>query len=93
MEYHTPEILRDALKMTPLYNRVMQRMKIQWLGLKLSPPLLLGLGEGKYQAKEKKEWEEAENNARFYPPEGMPSMIPWDVREATMALKEMQKED
>ena len=62
-------------------------MQIQWLGLKLSPPLLLELGEGKYQAKENKEWEDAEKNARFYTPGGTPSMVPWDVEEAIRALK------
>ena len=60
LEYHTPDILRVSLEREPLYNRVMQTMKIKWLGLKLSPSLLLGMGVGKYQAKEDKEWEEAD---------------------------------
>ena len=64
-------------------------MRIQWIGLKLSLPLLLGLHEGRDQYEEKKEWNEAKNNAGFYPPEGTPSEVPWDVRDATKAMKEM----
>ena len=34
-----------ALERAPLYKRAMQAKKIQWLGLKLNPPLLLGLND------------------------------------------------
>ena len=59
MEYHTSEILRGALEKTPLYKRAMQTRKIQWIGLKLSPPLLLGLSDGNEQDEQNREWEEA----------------------------------
>lgn len=45
-EYHSLERLRNALERTPLYKRIMQRTNIKWIGLKLCPPLLLGLQEG-----------------------------------------------
>ena len=67
-------------------------MKIQWLVLKLSPPLLLGLGDGKDQEEENKKWEEEKMNVGFYPPEGNPSLLPWEVRGATKEVKEMEED-
>ena len=72
--------MKAALERTPLYKRAMQTMNIKWLGLKISPTLLVGLREGKDKNEEDKEWEEPKNNAWFYPPEGIPSMLPWDVK-------------
>lgn len=46
-EYHSPQRLREALNMTPMYKKSMQRLKVNWIGLKLSPPLLLGMIEGR----------------------------------------------
>ena len=61
--------------------------------MKLNPPLLLGLSDGKGQDEQKKQWEEVEKNDGFYPPEGTPTLLPWEVRGSIKALKEMQKED
>ena len=58
-EYHTPKILRGALEREPLYKRAMQAKKIQWLGLKLSPPLLLGLTNEEDTDAKDREWENA----------------------------------
>lgn len=52
----------------------MQRLKTNWIGLKLSPPLLLGMLEGRKEEEERKQWEEIEKHARFYPQEETPSM-------------------
>ena len=46
-EYHSPMRLKEALRRVPTYKRSMQRLKVNWIGLKLSPPLLLGMLEGK----------------------------------------------
>ena len=81
------------MERAPFYERAMQRMKIQWLRLKLNPPLILGLHEGREKNEDQKEWEEEENNVGFYPPEGTPFELPWDVRETTRALKEIRRED
>lgn len=67
----------------------MQRLKFNWIGLKLNPPLLLGLQEGRNEEEQRKEWTKIENNAHFYPQEGTPFQEPWDVREATRAMKYM----
>jgi len=88
-ECHFPKRLRNALERTPLYKKAMQRLKINWIGLKLSPPLLLGLLEGKKEEEERKQWEEIEKNAGFYPQEETPSTKSWDVKEATRAMKDM----
>jgi len=71
----------------------MQRLKFKRIGLKLNPPLLLCLQEGRYEAEEHKEWTQIEKNAGFYPQEGKPSEEPWDVEEGTGAMKEMHIDD
>jgi len=45
-EYHSPQRLIEALNRTPMYKQSMQRLKVNWIGLKLSPPLPLGMLEG-----------------------------------------------
>lgn len=82
-------MLRNALDRTPLYKRAMQRLKVNWIRLKLSPPLLLGLQGGRNEEEERKQWEYIEKNAGFYPQESTPSTKPWDVKEATGAMKHM----
>jgi len=51
-EYHSPMRLKEALKRVPMYKCSMQRLKVNWIGLKLSPPLLLGMLEGKREEEE-----------------------------------------
>ena len=46
----------------------------------------------KKPSKQKKH-KEIEINAGFYPEEGTPSKEPWDVREATKAVKELHMDD
>jgi len=53
-EYHSSQRLREALNMTPIYKQSMQRLKVNWIGLKLSPPLLLGMLEGRKEEEEKR---------------------------------------
>ena len=62
-----------------MYKQSMQRLKVNWIGLKLSPPLLLGMLEGIKEEEERKQWEEIEKHARFYPQEETPSTEAWDV--------------
>ena len=66
--------MRDALKRAPLYKKALQRLKINWIGLKLSPPLLLHMLEGRKEEEERKQWEERENHARVYTQEETPSI-------------------
>ena len=53
-EYHFPQRLREALNMTPMYKQSMQRLKVNWIGLRLNPPLLLGMLEGRREEEERK---------------------------------------
>lgn len=46
-EYDSPERLRNALEMTPLYKKAMQILKINWIGPKINLPLMLGFSEGR----------------------------------------------
>ena len=88
-EYHSPQRLREALNRTPMYNKSMQRLKVNWIGLKLSPPLLLGMLEGRKDEEEKWQWEEVERKASFYQQEEEATAEAWDVKEATRAIKDM----
>ena len=92
-EYHTPERLRGALERAPLYKRAMQAKKILWLGLTLSPLLLLGLNDEKDTDAQDREWESEKNNNGFYPLQKTPTLLPQEIRGAIKDLKEMQEED
>jgi len=45
-EFRSPTKMREALARVPLYKQLMQNLQANWIGLKLSPRLLLGLLEG-----------------------------------------------
>lgn len=88
-EYHSPQKLREALNKTPMYKKSMQRLKVNWIGLKLSPLLLLGMLEGRKEEEEKRQWEEIEKKAGYYEQEEETTSEAWDVKEATRAMKDM----
>jgi len=88
-EYHSPQRLREALNRTPMYKKSMIRLKVNWIGLKLNPPLLLKMLEGRTKEEEKRQWEEVERKASFYKQEEETTTEEWDVREATRAMKDM----
>jgi len=67
----------------------MHRLKVNWIGLKLSPPLLLGMLEGRKEKEEKRQWEEVEKKVGFYEQEEEITKEARDVREATRAMKDM----
>jgi len=54
-EYHSPQRMRKALNRTPMYKQALQRLKVNWIGLRLSPPLLLGMLEGSKEEEERKQ--------------------------------------
>jgi len=49
-----PRKTMECLGENPLYKRIMQRLKVRWIGLKLNPSLLWGLQEVRNQAEEQK---------------------------------------
>ena len=57
--------MREALNRTPMYKQALQRLKVSWIGLRLIPPLLLGILEGRKEEQERKQWEEIEKDAGF----------------------------
>ena len=65
-EYHSPTRMREALARIPLYKQLMQNLQANWIGLKFSPPLLLGLVEGVKEEEEDRQWEEVERKAGFH---------------------------
>ena len=54
------------MRRVPLYKQSMQNLKANWIGLKFSPPLLLGLLEGVKEKEEQKQWEEVDGKAGFH---------------------------
>ena len=87
-EYHTPTRMREALVRVPLYKKSMQNLQASWIGLKLSPPLLLGLMEGNIEKDEHEQWEEVERQAGFHISEEDTTAEAWDVRVAVKAMKD-----
>ena len=45
-EYHSPTRMREAMRRVPLYKQSIKNLKGNWIGLKFSHPILLGLLEG-----------------------------------------------
>ena len=72
-----------------MYKQSMQSLKVKWIGLKLNPPLLLGMLQGRKEEEEIKQWEEIERKVGFYAQEEETIIESWDVREATRAMKDM----
>ena len=72
----------------PMYKHSMQRLKVNWIGLKLSPPLLLGMLEGRREEKDKEQWKDINRIARFYGEHEHTTLEAWNVREATRAIKD-----
>ena len=87
-EYHSQMRLREALKRVPMYKHSMQRLNVNWIGLKLSPPLLLGMLEGRREEEEEEWWKDIDRKAGFYGKEEQTTSKAWDAREATRAIKD-----
>ena len=72
----------------PLYKQSMQNLQANWIGLKFSPPLLLGLLEGVKEEEEHRQWEEVERKAGFHDRVEYITSEAWDVREAIKEIKD-----
>ena len=66
----------------------MQNLQASWIGLKLSPPLLLGLLEGGSEEEEHKKWEEVERKAGFHDSVEDTTSEAWDVGVAIKSMKD-----
>ena len=71
-----------------LYKKSMQSLQASWIGLKLSPPLLLGMTEGSIEEDGSEQWEEVNRTAGFHVSRGDTTTEAWDVRVAVKALKD-----
>ena len=76
------------MKRLPMYKHSMQRLKVNWIGLKLSPPLLLGMLEGRREEEEKEQWKDIDRKTRFYGEHEQTTSKAWNNREATRAIKD-----
>lgn len=57
---------------------------------KAQSSFIIGFRGKKRKTQEKKEWEKLEASVGFYPEDGIPFEVPWDAREATRAMHELQ---
>jgi len=87
-EYHSPMRIMEALRRVPMYKRSMQRLQVNWIGIELSPPLLLGMLESIKEEDEQQQWEEVDKKAGFYDKEKETTSEAWDAREATTTIKD-----
>ena len=72
-----------------MYKQALQRHNVNWIGLRLNPPLLLRMLEGKNEEEERKQWEETERKVGLYAQVEETTTEAWDAREATRAMKDM----
>ena len=72
----------------PLYKHSMQNLKANWISLKFSAPLLLGLLEGVKEEEEEKQWEDMDQKVGFHDKEEDITLQAWDVREFVRAIKD-----
>ena len=91
-EYHSPTRMREALARVPLYKYLMKNLKANWIGLKFSPPLLLGLLEGVKEEEEHRQWEEVEKKAGFHDREEDITSEAWHDKEAIRAIKDKERD-
>ena len=87
-EYHTPTRMREALVSVALYKKSMQNLQASWIGLKLSPPLLLGLMEGSTETDDNEQWEEVNRRVGFHIIKEDTTTEAWDVRVAVKAMND-----
>lgn len=87
-EYHSPTRTREALARVPQYKQLMHNLQANWIGLKFSPPFLLGLLEGVKVEEEGRQWEEVERKAGFHDLEEDITAEAWDMREVVEAIKD-----
>ena len=66
----------------------MKSLKANWIGLKFSPPLLLGLLEEVKEEEEQKQWEEVDRKVGFHDKEEDITSEAWDVREFVRPIKD-----
>ena len=78
-EYDSPTRMKEELRRVSLYKHSMQSLKVNWIGLKLSPPLLLGLLEGTKEEEEIQQWEEVDSKVGFHDREEDLTSEAWDV--------------
>jgi len=87
-EYHTPIRMREALARVARYKKSVQSLQANWIGLKLSPPLLLGLTEGNSKENDGQQWAEVDRTAGFHTRREDTTTEPWDASEAVRAMKD-----
>lgn len=73
-EYHSPMRLREALKRVPMYKPSMQRLNVNWIGLKLSPSFILVMLEGRREEEEKESWKDCYRHILSHQPKPYMSM-------------------
>ena len=80
--------MREALVRVDLYKKSMQSLQASWIGLKLSPPLLLGLMEGSTETDDNEQWEEVNRKVGFHISKEDTTTEAWDVRVAVKAMND-----
>jgi hypothetical protein len=82
-EPHSPNTLYLSLLRTPWYKETIGRMKTNWIGIRMSPPLLLHVALMVDLKPEKKESERANivKDKGYHDQKKITKYIAWDMRE------------
>ena len=71
-----------------LSKKSVQSFQANWIGLKLSPPLLLGLTEGNSKENDRQQWAEVDRTTGFHTRREDTTAEPWDASGAVRAMKD-----
>ena len=88
MRPHTADSQGDKIQCNTLYKKSVQSLQANWIGLKLSPPLLLGLTKWNTKENDGQQWAEVDRTAGFHTHREDTTTEPWDAREAVKAMKD-----
>ena len=90
IEYHSTARLQVALSNIPLLERIIYRLRVQWIRIRFNIPLLLRIQEHQSQENEYSEWNYIENNSSFHATNTTSSSSAWNVKQV---IKEMYEEE
>jgi hypothetical protein len=94
-EPHSPNTLQLSLLRTPWYKETLRRMKTNWIGLRMSPPLLLPVApmvDLKLE-REEEEWDRIVRNKGYHEQQVVTKYIAWDMREEFNKQQQEQHEN
>jgi hypothetical protein len=82
-EPHSPNTLQFYLLITPWYKEIVRRIRTNWIGIRMSPPLLLRISPLDYLqlGKEESDWTGIVKDKGYHDHQIVTKYMAWDMRE------------